>query len=95
MWLSIIAVAMLIFGIVGSILSGGIFTIVLIPLGAIALLSAAVHGALARKTQANTGSDGNTSSRRTVDPLPTSTRQNVAPAPSTPADLVDARRQQQ
>jgi hypothetical protein len=94
MWLFIIGAFLLVVGIVGGALSGGIFTIVLIPLAAVALISAVVHSAAARKAQAKAGgaSDFSEPGQR---PLPSSHRSNSAPAPSSPEQLADARRQQQ
>jgi hypothetical protein len=93
MWLYILAFFILIFGIVGSVLSGGIFTIVLVPLGFIALVSAVGFGAFSRAAQRRQGASTNAgpSSPR---PLPTG-HSNASSAPSTPEDLVDARRVQQ
>jgi hypothetical protein len=94
MWLYIIAVFLLIFGIVGSVLSGGIFTIVLIPLGFIALVSAMVHGSLGQGAQRREGprDDGHSS---VAQPLPVSEHSNTASAPTTPEQLADARRLEQ
>jgi hypothetical protein len=94
MWLYIIGVFLLVVGVVGGALSGGIFTIILIPLAAVALISAVLHSMAARKAQATAGGapDRSESGPR---PLPTSHRSNSAPAPSSPEQLADARRQQQ
>jgi hypothetical protein len=42
MWLGLIAFILLVVGIVGSVLSGGIFLIILVPLGVIAAVTAIV-----------------------------------------------------
>jgi hypothetical protein len=94
MWLYIIAVALLIFGIVGGVLSGGIFTVVLVPLGLIALVTAVVMSGLAHRAGAAKTPGGNGTGE--PRPLPHSDAQPSAVAtPSTPEDLVDARREQQ
>jgi hypothetical protein len=94
MWLYILAFFLLIFGIVGSVLSGGIFTIVLLPLGIIALISALVFGALGRSAQGRHG--GTTHARPSPGrPLPASQHSNTSAAPTTPEELADARRVQQ
>ena len=94
MWLYVLAFFILIFGIVGSVLSGGIFTIVLIPLGVIALISALVFGAFGRSAQ-----DRMVGPRHAKPspgrPLPASEHSNTAAAPTTPDELADARRVQQ
>jgi hypothetical protein len=93
MWLYILAFFLLIFGIGGSIVSGGIFTIVLVPLGFIALVTAVGVGAFGRSAQARHGgsTEGGPSTGR---PLPTG-HSNTSSAPSTPDDLTEARRVQQ
>jgi hypothetical protein len=94
MWLYILVFVLLIFGIVGSVLSGGIFTIVLVPLGVIALISAVAFGAFGRSAQGRHGASTNARTS-TGRPLPTSERSNTAPQPSTPEQLAEARRVQQ
>jgi len=93
MWLYVLAFFILIFGIVGSVLSGGIFTIVLLPLGVIALISAVVFGAFGRSAQGRQG--GSTNAASTGRPLPASEHSNTAAAPTTPGEIADARRVQQ
>ena len=92
MWLYIFAFALLVFGIVGSILSGGIFTIAIVPLGVVALITAVIASMWARAQQGRAGHNNETSSGER--PLPTG-HSNTAAAPSTPEQLVDARREQQ
>lgn len=94
MWLYILALFLLIFGIVGGVLTGGIFTIVLIPLGIIALVSAIAYGSWGRAAQGRQGAstDAKPSAGR---PLPASQHSNTPSAPSTPEDLTEARRVQQ
>jgi hypothetical protein len=94
MWLYILAFFLLIFGIVGSVLSGGIFTIVLLPLGIIALISAVVFGAFGRSAQDRYGASANAGSS-TVRPLPASGHSNTSAAPTTPDEIAEARRVQQ
>jgi len=94
MWLYVLAFFILIFGIVGSVLSGGIFTIVLLPLGVIALISAVVFGAFGRSAQGRHGASAHAGSS-TARPLPASEHRNTAAAPTTPDELADARRVQQ
>jgi hypothetical protein len=94
MWFYFIGLFLLVVAIAGSVVSGGIFTIVLLPLAAIALISAVLHSMAARKAQAAAGGVPD-ASEPGPDPLPTSRRANGAPAPSSPEQLADARRQQQ
>jgi hypothetical protein len=93
MWLYILVFFVLIVAIVGSIFSGGIFTIVLLPLGIIAVIAAVVFGGFGRAAQGRHGAstDDKASPGR---PLPTG-HSNAAAAPSTPEELTEARRVQQ
>jgi flagellar basal body-associated protein FliL len=93
-----IALVVLFVGLVGGILTGGIFTIVLIPVGVLALVTAGVLSLWARATQGKEageteGGAGDPSSAMDR-PLPTG-HSNTATAPSSPEQLTDARRQQQ
>jgi hypothetical protein len=91
MWLYILAFFVLIFGIVGTILSGGIFTIVLVPLGVIAVISAFVFGAFGRGAQDRAGASTD-ASPSTGRPLPATEHSNTPSAPTTPEELTEARR---
>jgi hypothetical protein len=94
MWLFLVALIVLVVAIVGSIFSGGIFTIVFIPLGVIALATAVGSSMFARSAHRKSAG-GARAGAGEPRPLPSSNHQNTAPAPDSPADLVDARRQQQ
>lgn len=95
MWLYFIAVALLVFGIVGSVLGGGIFTILVLPLGAIVLVCAVVVGMWARSTEPS-GHGGRSASEMEPRPLPHSNRpQPGASGTTSPEELVDARREAQ
>jgi hypothetical protein len=91
MWLYIVALFLLIVGIVGGVLTGGIFTIVLIPLGIIALVSAIAVGAWGRAAQGRHAASTD-ATQPTGRPLPASEHSNSPAAPSTPDQLADARR---
>jgi hypothetical protein len=92
MWLYMIAVALLVLGIGGSVLSGGIFTILVLPLGAIVLVCAVVVGMWARSTQA-AGHGGQSAAEIEPRPLPHTNRpQPGASGTTSPDELVDARR---
>jgi hypothetical protein len=94
MWLYILAFVLLIFGIVGSVLSGGIFTIVLVPLGVIALISAVAFGAFGRSAQSRHGASTN-ARPSTARPLPATGHSNTPSQPTTPDEIAEARRVQQ
>ena len=92
MWFYMIAGFLLLVGIVGGVASGGIFTLIFVPLGLIMLAVAAFTGAFGRASQ-NRGARRETSPTE-PEPLRHSPAQGT-PAPSRPDDLVDARRAQQ
>ena len=94
MWLYTIAIALVVIGLVGGIAFGGIFTLVLVPLGLIAVCAAIGFAAYAR--WAGAGSGGAAGARRPERrPLPTSQRRDSGHVPTSPEALVDARREQQ
>jgi hypothetical protein len=93
MWLYIIAAVLLILGIAGGVLTGGIFTIVILPLGVIALVTAFVVSLWVRSQQGGPSDVEETPASQEA-PLPTG-HSNAATAPSTPEDLVNARREAQ
>lgn len=89
MWLYMIAIALVLVGIVGGILTGGIFTIVFIPLGVIMLIVAAATGGLARlKSSHHPGPEPDA-------PLPHTTGGTAGAVATSPEGLADARRSQQ
>jgi hypothetical protein len=94
MWLYLILAALVVLAIVGGTLAGGIFTIVLVPLAVIALVSAVIYAMWGRAAQGTAG--GETTATHTSDrPLPHSYRRPAGRAPSSPERLADARRGQQ
>jgi hypothetical protein len=91
MWFAIPLVVLILFGLIGGVLLGGVFTLVLVPLAILGTI-ATIGGMLwVRATEGSSGA----ASASIPDGLPHSARRNTAPAPSTPGDLADARRQQQ
>ncbi|MGN6872614.1 MAG: hypothetical protein ACTHMY_29850 [Solirubrobacteraceae bacterium] len=88
-----IALFLLAVGIIGGVASGGIFTLIFIPLGFIMLIVAAVMGMWHRAQQGAAG--GQTQGSKTEQaPLRHTPAQGV-PSPTTPEELADARRVQQ
>ena len=94
MWLYLIAVLLLFFGIIGGIFGGGIFTIVLLPLAFVALASAVLAGMWARSHEAKTAGSTD-ASPSTGRPLPHDRARPSGRAPTSPERLADARREQQ
>jgi hypothetical protein len=92
MWLSLIVVALAIFAILGGVLAGGVFTIVLVPLAAVALVSAFVFSIVGGAAQRRAGSGGGDPRQR---PLPHNPRRDPGHVPTSPERLADARRVEQ
>jgi hypothetical protein len=93
MWFYMIAAFLVLVGIIGGVASGGIFTIIFIPLGAIMLVVAVLSGMWGRARQ---GSAGGETHATTTGPAPLRhTPGQGTPRPNTPEELADARRVQQ
>ena len=93
MWFYMIAAFLVLVGIVGGVASGGIFTLIFIPLGFVMIVVAVLSGMSGRKAQ-DRGAGSEPS--RTNEPAPL--RHTPAPgtaSPATPEQLADARRAQQ
>jgi hypothetical protein len=94
MWFYPVIILLVILAIVGGTLAGGIFTIVLVPLAAIALISAIVYGAWARALEERAGASAD-AAHEPGRPLPAHERRPTGRVQTTPDRLVDARREQQ
>jgi hypothetical protein len=93
MWFYMIAVFLVLVGIIGGVASGGIFTLIFIPLGAIMLVVAVLTGMWARAREGSAG--GQTQGSKTEQAPLRHTPPQGAPTPTTPEELADARRVQQ
>lgn len=91
MWFYMIAGFLIVVGIIGGAASGGIFTLIFLPLGLIMLIVAVLVGMWGRAHQ---GTGDSTQSAAGPEPLRHTPPQGSA-TPATPDDLVDARRAQQ
>jgi hypothetical protein len=98
MWLALFAFIVLVVGIIGSIASGGIFLIVLVPIGVIAAIAAAFSawfGGNAARTRTRTErATSPVGPQQEEPPLPHSPPAGAA-APVTPEQQTEARLQQQ
>lgn len=90
MWLGLVLFIAVLVALGLSIVSGGIFTIVVLPLAVIVAVVALLISLWGRASGRSEGEP-----RREPAPLPHSDRANTAPAPTSPGQLVDARRAQQ
>jgi hypothetical protein len=86
MWLYLIVVTLVIIGIVGGIFAGGIFTIVLLPVALIVLLSGFGYSLMARAAAEKAGAAD------ADNPLPHQPRPEETNVRTTPERLADARR---
>lgn len=80
--------------VVGGSLAGGVYTIVLVPLAVIALISWAVY-ALWSRTLAGAAGESTDASHAADRPLPHRPPRDTGRVRTTPERLADARRQQQ
>ncbi|MBV9335181.1 MAG: hypothetical protein JO262_14145 [Solirubrobacterales bacterium] len=88
-----IAGFLLLVGIIGGVASGGIFTLIFVPLGLVMLVVAAGAGVFGRSSQDESDGDRQPSN---TEPAPLRhTPAQGTPTPATPEDLADARRVQQ
>jgi hypothetical protein len=96
MWLGLFLAVLLVFAILASIVSGGIFTIIVLPVAVIVAVGALVFSLWGRASgRGETGASQKDSVSATPDAYPHSTHSNTAPAPATADQLVDAKRQAQ
>lgn len=93
MWLYLIAGFLILLGLVGGIFTGGIFTIVILPIGALMFIGAVFAAMWSRAQQSSAG--GEASAEGTEHPPLRHTAPPESSTVSTPEELVDARRAQQ
>jgi hypothetical protein len=94
MWLYMLGGFLVLLGLVGTVVGGGIFTIVLLPLGVIVLGSAFLFGAWGRAGQGAGGGDTE-AHQGTNRPLPHNPSHGTGHVPTSPEALADARRVEQ
>ena len=93
MWLYLIGALLVLLGIVGAF-AGGIYTLILIPLGFVMIASAAGYAMWGRAAHGAGGADTD-AHPATAAPLPHSGEGDSGHVPSSPEALVDARRAHQ
>lgn len=95
MWLYMLGIVLVVLGFAG-LFAGGIYTIVLLPLGILVLLVAGGMAMASRRAEARAGGSTGPSQRREAEkPLPISEPADTGRAPTSPEGLTDARRMQQ
>lgn len=92
MWFYMIALFLILVGIIGGVASGGIFTLIFIPLGVIMAVVGILAGMWGRAQQGSTRRE--TRAADEPAPLPQGASQTPT-APATPGELADARRARQ
>jgi hypothetical protein len=92
MWLVFLFFVGAIFVVIAGVLSGGIFTLVLVPIAIVAIVSGIAYAGWGYLKGAGTQQEVESAME---DPLPHSGHSNVPSRPNTPDDLVNARQQAQ
>ncbi len=91
MWLYIVAALLVVLGTFGAALGGGIFTIVLIPIGLLVAVGAVLLAMWSRATRMSADAEPSPAEPGSR-PLPRSPAEPSGHAPTTPEALADARR---
>ncbi len=91
MWFYIVAAVLVVLGLIGATLGGGIFTIVLIPIGLLIAVMVVLFGMWGRAAQGSAGADPE-ASQSNEGPLPHSPPESPGRVPTSPEALADARR---
>ena len=94
MWFYPLLLALVVLAIVGGTLAGGIYTIVLVPVAVIVVVSAALYAMWGRAMEGS-GGVSTDATHASDQPLPHRRRRPSGRAPSSPEAVADARRQQQ
>ena len=94
MWLYVVAGVIVLLGIAGAAFGGGIFTIVLVPIGLLILASAVGSAMVGRSSHGAAGAQTE-GQPTTGEPLPHRFASDTGSTPTTPDRLVDERRVRQ
>ena len=94
MWFYPLLGLLVMLGLAGGVLLGGVYTIILVPLAVIVVVSSVVYAMWGRALQ---GSRGGATGATSVahDPLPAQRTSSAGRAPTSPEALADARRESQ
>ena len=94
MWLYLVGFVLVLIGIFGTFAGGGIFTIVLLPVGLVIVGSAIGYGFWTRARAGSVGAETD-AHPTTNQPLPHTPRRETGHVPTSPEALADARRVEQ
>ena len=92
MWFYPLLLFFVLMAVIGTIIGGGIFAVILIPLGVIGLVSTVVYAMWGRAQAASAGASTD-ATHTTTRPLPGRGRRTRGRETTSPDRLVDARRQ--
>lgn len=93
MWLGIVVAFGVLLALIGGLVVGGIFALVLVPIAVIIVVVAVVLSMWARATSGRPSPEDERS--RSAPAYPHGGHSNVSAAPTTPDQLVDARQKSQ
>jgi hypothetical protein len=94
MWFYPLLIVLVILAVAGGTVAGGVYTLVLIPIAAVVVVSAIVYAMWGRALAGQAGAPTEAAETST-QPLPHRRRRPSGRASSSPEGLADARRQQQ
>jgi hypothetical protein len=94
MWFYPLLIVLVVLAIGGGTVAGGVYTLVLIPLAVVAVVSAVVYAMWGRAMQGQAGGSTEATAAKT-EPLPHHRTRPSGRAATSPEALADARRQQQ
>lgn len=93
MWLGIVIAFAVLLALIGGVVVGGIFALILVPIAFIIVIAAVLMSMWARATSGRPSPDDERS--RSAPAYPHGGHQNASAAPGTPDQLVDARQKSQ
>jgi hypothetical protein len=94
MWFYPLLIVLVILGVAGGTVLGGVYTLVLVPLAVVVIVSALVYAMWGRAMQGQAGGSTDASAAK-AEPLPHHRTRPSGRAATSPEALADARRQQQ
>jgi hypothetical protein len=93
MWLGIVIAFAVLLAVIGGVVVGGVFALILVPIAVIVVVGAVVMSMWARATSGRPSPEDERS--RSEPTYPHGGHQNASSAPATPDQLVDARQKTQ
>jgi hypothetical protein len=94
MWFYPLLIVLVVLAVAGGTVAGGVYTLVLVPLAVVVVVSAVVYAMWGRSMQGQAGGATEATTAKT-QPLPHQRTRPSGRAATSPEALADARRQQQ